>query len=131
MTDPVTNPAHYTAGRQYEPRKVIRDRDLNCPNCGAPIGVWSDKCQYCGTPFLDLTELDFDCHKKTLLRFISGGYRRIAAVQPKLLRLDSEPYVPLYGFDALFTCFDPTWHLTMEFDLVEVDGISAVTYLDT
>lgn len=26
--DPVNRPAHYTAGRQYEPIKVIRDWDL-------------------------------------------------------------------------------------------------------
>jgi len=29
MHDNVTDPAHYTDGRQYEPRKVIRDWNLN------------------------------------------------------------------------------------------------------
>ena len=29
-------------------------RALNCPNCGAPLGV-KDVCEYCGTHFIDFT----------------------------------------------------------------------------
>ena len=29
MTDPITSPSHYTEGRKYEPKDVIRDWDLN------------------------------------------------------------------------------------------------------
>lgn len=29
-------------------------QQLNCPNCGAPLGL-SDKCPYCGTWFADFT----------------------------------------------------------------------------
>lgn len=30
-------------------------RELNCPNCGAPIK--SEKCEYCGTVFLDFASI--------------------------------------------------------------------------
>lgn len=29
-------------------------QQLNCPNCGAPLGL-SDRCEYCGTWFADFT----------------------------------------------------------------------------
>lgn len=29
-------------------------RELNCPNCGAPLGM-NDVCEYCGTNFVDFT----------------------------------------------------------------------------
>ena len=29
-------------------------QELNCPNCGAPLGL-SDRCEYCGTWFADFT----------------------------------------------------------------------------
>ena len=29
-------------------------RELNCPNCGAPLGM-NDVCEYCGTHFVDFT----------------------------------------------------------------------------
>ena len=32
----------------------LKDRILNCPNCGAPIN--GEKCEYCGTRFKDDTE---------------------------------------------------------------------------
>ena len=25
----------------------------NCPNCGAPVNIHSDKCEYCGTPYVE------------------------------------------------------------------------------
>lgn len=26
-------------------------KNLNCPNCGAPIDIHSEKCAYCDTPY--------------------------------------------------------------------------------
>ena len=31
----------------------------NCPNCGAPIGL-DDKCGYCGTLFIDISNIPLD-----------------------------------------------------------------------
>ena len=39
--------------------EAIRVREkTNCPNCGAPID--SEKCEYCGTVFLDFAAMDAD-----------------------------------------------------------------------
>ncbi|MCR5135637.1 MAG: zinc ribbon domain-containing protein [Oscillospiraceae bacterium] len=31
----------------------------NCPNCGAPIGL-DDRCSYCGTLFIDISNIPID-----------------------------------------------------------------------
>lgn len=36
MSDLITHPAHYTAGRRYEPKDVIRDWELNF-NLGSAV----------------------------------------------------------------------------------------------
>lgn len=30
-------------------------KNRNCPNCGAPIDVTNNKCEYCGTSYFDLS----------------------------------------------------------------------------
>ena len=42
--------------------------NTNCINCGAPIDINADKCSYCGTPYFDLTAIDFTSHKPVALR---------------------------------------------------------------
>lgn len=32
----------------------------NCPNCGAVISPESNKCSYCGTPYFDMSAIDFE-----------------------------------------------------------------------
>lgn len=31
----------------------------NCPNCGAALDIWADKCEFCGTRNINLTAIDF------------------------------------------------------------------------
>jgi len=49
-------------------RPELKD-ELNCPNCGAPLGL-SDKCEYCGTHFVDCT---MDTEKPFYIKIRRGG----------------------------------------------------------
>ena len=40
-------------------------KQLNCPNCGAPI--IGDKCEYCGAMFIDTVHIDG--HKPMYIKF--------------------------------------------------------------
>lgn len=37
-------------------KKLLCREQTNCPNCGMPIT--SDKCEYCGTSFLDIANIN-------------------------------------------------------------------------
>lgn len=50
---------------------------LNCPNCGAPIN--SDKCEYCGTSFVDLACIDTD--RPFFIKFKKGFEIHITKVR--------------------------------------------------
>jgi hypothetical protein len=45
----------------------------NCPNCGAPFQLESDKCPYCGTLYYDLSAIDFESQKPIFLKFRANG----------------------------------------------------------
>lgn len=45
----------------------------NCPNCGAPFDVGSDKCPYCGTLYYDLTAIDFTRNAPIFLKLKIDG----------------------------------------------------------
>ena len=40
----------------------------NCPNCGAVINPEQHKCSYCGTPYFDMSEIDFENEKPFYLK---------------------------------------------------------------
>lgn len=40
----------------------------NCPNCGAPYEIDSNKCFYCGTSYYDLSALDFTTREPFYLK---------------------------------------------------------------
>lgn len=48
---------------------------FNCPNCGAPIT--GDRCEYCGTQFIDCTTLRPD--KAFYLKYSPDGKNTIVA----------------------------------------------------
>ena len=51
----------------------FREEMLNCPNCGAPIS--GDRCDYCGTQFIDCTTIQPD--KRFYLKFSPDGKKTI------------------------------------------------------
>ena len=51
----------------------FREEMLNCPNCGAPIS--GDRCEYCGTQFIDCTTIQPD--KRFYLKFSPDGKKTI------------------------------------------------------
>lgn len=56
----------------------------NCPNCGAPID--HEKCDYCGTVFIDVACLDADapCYLKVKMRNRNGGPDAIVLLKVQL-----------------------------------------------
>ena len=40
----------------------------NCPNCGAVINPEPHKCSYCGSPYFDMSEIDFENEKPFYLK---------------------------------------------------------------
>ena len=54
-------------------RPRFREEMLNCPNCGAPIS--GDRCEYCGTQFIDCTTIQPD--KRFYLKFSPDGKKTI------------------------------------------------------
>ena len=71
--------------------------NLNCPNCGQPIT--SEKCEYCGTVFLDFANVKFDhgLFEETYLRLNLDGNLFIAKVLPTDLTFETQPG-PFDGF---------------------------------
>lgn len=43
-------------------------RKTNCVNCGAAIDWDANKCPYCGTQYIDFTEIDFTSAEPLVLR---------------------------------------------------------------
>ena len=56
-------------------QKVVKMSNFNCPNCGAPIS--GDRCDYCGTQFIDCTTLRPD--KAFYLKYSPDGKKTIVA----------------------------------------------------
>ena len=60
---------------------------LNCPNCGAPLGL-SDRCEYCGTTFIDCT---MDTEKPFYIKIRHNGMLFIDKVMMQSFRKDIRP----------------------------------------
>ena len=58
---------------EKEKQKVVKMSNFNCPNCGAPIS--GDRCDYCGTQFIDCTTIRPD--KPFYLKFSPDGQNTI------------------------------------------------------
>lgn len=46
----------------------------NCPNCGAVVNLKSNKCEYCGTPYEDVTIETLYADNTPILQVTSKAY---------------------------------------------------------
>ena len=67
---------------------------LNCPNCGQPIT--SEKCEYCGTLFLDFANVKFDHgqFEETYLRLNIDGKLYVTKALPTDVTYNLVPAPP-------------------------------------
>lgn len=81
----------------------------NCPNCGAPIDEEKHKCSYCGTPYFDMSFMNFDDNKPFYLKIKYGDVYITQLVRPQLgdIMLESDYQIaygkyntPLYQFET-------------------------------
>lgn len=77
---------------------------LNCPNCGAPLGL-SDRCEYCGTTFIDCT---MDTEKPFYIRVRHNGVLFIDKVMMQSFRQDIRP-----NDFYTFSCDEPCMTFSM------------------
>ena len=88
----------------------------NCPNCGAPIeGV---KCQYCGTYFFNIC--DIDTKKPKYIRIPIGDRTYMFNVIATNVKLEaSDSCIGLYADSTkLTTAHYPDYHLSLEMDVL-------------
>ena len=67
-------------------------RELNCPNCGAPLGT-QDVCEYCGTHFIDYT---MDAEEPFYIKIRHNGMVRIDKV--RMIRAGIEQDTPTINY---------------------------------
>lgn len=90
------------------------DRKYCCPNCGAPIE--GDKCEYCGTVFVDFGCIDLE--QPFVLKFKKGNQIYIYPVRfidAHVIR-DSEPVI--YADNRCISpfCLEAR-HITLDFEI--------------
>ena len=75
---------------------------LNCPNCGAPLGL-SDRCEYCGTTFIDCT---MDTEKPFYIKVRHNGALFIDKVRMQSFQKDIMPNsINLYSVNGRYVDF--------------------------
>ena len=78
-------------------------KNLNCPNCGAPINPDTNKCSYCGTSYFDLSAIDMSSSKPFYLKIKIGKNIITQLVVPNLSNLSlnlRNEYAYCYGRDG-------------------------------
>ena len=81
----------------------------NCPNCGAPIDPWKQKCDYCGTTYFDFTIIKTD--EPFYIRIQTDHGTLVSLVQMASMSINQEISRPtdVYYYDADFPLY-PTLH---------------------
>jgi len=76
-------------------------QQLNCPNCGAPLGL-SDRCEYCGTTFIDCT---MDTEKPFYIKVRHNGVLFIDKVRMQSFRTIIPNSIGAYSLDGCYVDF--------------------------
>lgn len=58
-------------------------KNLNCPNCGAPIDLETNKCPYCNTSYFDFSNINIDENEPFFLRIKKGDIYITSLVKAK------------------------------------------------
>lgn len=58
-------------------------KDLNCPNCGAPVNLETNKCPYCNTSYFDFSNINIDENEPFFLRIKKGDIYITSLVKAK------------------------------------------------
>ena len=91
-------------------------RELNCPNCGAPLGM-NDVCEYCGTRFVDFT---MDTEKPFYIKIRHDGMLYIDKVRLVNLQ-DKHKIEPIaYFADDVSYCLHAAPTHTYSFELMSL-----------
>lgn len=91
-------------------------RPLNCPNCAAPI--IGDRCEYCGTLFLDFSYIPLD----------EPFYLRVRTNRPRASLITTKVWCKYMGLGEI--SIDTAAEIEMVFTPIYDDPILSVEYLD-
>lgn len=91
-------------------------RELNCPNCGAPLGM-NDVCEYCGTHFVDFT---MDTEKPFYIKIRHDGMLYIDKVRLVHLQNRREIEPIAYFADDVSYCLHAAPTHTYSFELMSM-----------
>lgn len=81
---------------------MIDKKQLNCPNCGAPItGI---KCEYCGTQFIDFATIDMD--RPFYIRVKQGNSLMTCKARAEEFNIR----IKQDTMDILYACGEPVYH---------------------
>ena len=93
-------------------------QELNCPNCGAPLGL-SDRCEYCGTTFIDCT---MDTEKPFYIKVRHNGALFIDKVMMQSFQKDIMPNsINLYSVNGRYVDFKMP-EITYNIELMSLGG---------
>lgn len=102
----------------------------NCVNCGAAKEIWQLKCPFCGTTYLNMTDIDFTSDDPVACEFVLP-YSKDRVVMTMLARprlreitMESNP-VTVYGYGGRPLCSVNTGYemnIGIEFQPVERPG---------
>ena len=96
----------------------------NCPNCGAPLH--GTKCDYCGTTFLDLIDIEPGEVCSVRLRYM--GHEMTAQMRANIVSIGVENFsyeAPLLGDSSYVSYIARRPEITMTLELVSTGDIMA------
>lgn len=99
----------------------------NCPNCGAPYSLESDKCPYCGTLYYDLTAINFDEQTPFFLKIKVNNAVITQKVRPKFgstsIIIEDNPVYAVGARGPLMAVHSaPTITTSLDFETLPMEG---------
>ena len=104
----------------------------NCPNCGAPYSLESDKCPYCGTLYYDLTAINLDGSTPIFLKLKKDNIVFTLKVRPKFgntsFTIEDNPVYAIGASGIRIPAYRvPSLTTNLELEAVPMDNGNLVT----